>query len=89
MHQKLELSDNTDKSQSLYHQDFHGYNSRSKFKIRKTDAKRKWDHWTLINFACNDWNDLNHDTQEAGDIATFKKLIKGRRASSFSITLAC
>ena len=26
------------------------------------------------------WNiPLNHDTREAGDIATFKKLIKGRR----------
>ena len=37
---------------------------------------------------------LNHDTREAGDIATFKKLIKGRGASllifsSFSITLTC
>ena len=28
------------------------------------------------------WNILvNHDTREAGDIATFKKLIKGRGAS--------
>ena len=53
----------------------------TKFNIRKTDAKRKWDHWTSINFASNDWNDLNHDTREAGDIAAFKKLIKGRGAS--------
>ena len=52
------------------------------------------------------WNiPLNHDTREAGDIATFKKLIKGRREgggrgegrlayflfifSSFSMTLTC
>ena len=41
------------------------------------------------------WNiPLNHDTREAGDIATFKKLIKGRGASLFifsssSITLTC
>ena len=37
---------------------------------------------------------LNHDTREAGDIATFKKLINEREAclfifSSFSITLTC
>ena len=41
-----------------------GYNSRSKFNILKTAAKRKWDHWTSINFASNDWNDLNRDTRE-------------------------
>ena len=45
------------------------------------------------------WNiPLNDDTREAGDIATFKKLIKGRRGgreaclfifSSFSMTLTC
>lgn len=48
-----------------------GYNSRSKFNILKTAAKRKWDHWTSINFASNDWNDLNRDTREARGIATF------------------
>ena len=61
-----------------YHQNFQGYNSRSKFNIRKTAAKRKWGHWTSINFASNDWNDLNHNTREARDIATCKRLIKGR-----------
>ena len=40
-------------------------------------------HQLLIYFASNDWNDLNHDTRrfEARDIATFKKLIKGRGTS--------
>ena len=36
---------------------------------------------TSINFANNDWNDLNHDTREARDIAAFKNLIKERGAS--------
>ena len=64
-----------------YHPDFQGYNCRSKFNIRKTAAKRKLGHWTSINFASNDWNDLNQDKREAGDIATRKRLIKGRGAS--------
>ena len=32
----------------------------------------------INNIASNDWNDLNHDTREAGYVGTFKKLIKGR-----------
>ena len=38
------------------------YNSRSKFNICKTAAKRKWGHWMSINFVSDDWNDLNQDT---------------------------
>ena len=64
-----------------YHQDFQGFNSRSKFNIRRTAAKTKWGHWTSINFTFNDWNDLNHDIREARNIATCKKLITEREAS--------
>lgn len=70
-----------------YHQDFHGYNSRCKFNIRNSlllsANGRAIGHQLLIYFASNDWNDLNHDTRrfKARDIATFKKLIKGRGTS--------
>ena len=52
-----------------------------KFNMRKTAVKCKWRHWMSINFASYDWNDLNHDTREARDIATFKRLVKRMGAS--------
>ena len=59
-----------------YHQDFHGYNSRSKFNICKTAAKHKWGHWMSINFVSNDWNDLNQDTvhQKLGILQSLQSL---------------
>ena len=64
-----------------YHQDIHGHNTRFKSNICKAAAKRRWGHRTLINFASSDWNNLNQDTREAKDIATFKKLVKGMGAN--------
>ena len=54
------------------------YNSRSKFNICKTAAKRKWGHWMSINFVSNDWNDLNQDTvhQKLGILQSLRSLYK-------------
>ncbi len=59
-----------------YHHDMHAYKSRSKCNIRKTVAKHKWGHWTMINFASNNWNELPQETCQAKDLQTFKTLLK-------------
>ena len=55
--------------------DFH--NSRSKFTYVKTAAKCKRGHWTSINFASNDWNDLNHVTEKMGILQPLRSLWRG------------
>ena len=55
-----------------YHQDMHAYNTRSKCNIRKSAARHKWGHWTTVNFASNDWNELPQEIREAKDLQTFK-----------------
>ncbi len=50
----------------------HAYNTRSKCNIRKSAARRKWGHWTTVNFASNDWNELPQEIREAKDLQTFK-----------------
>ena len=58
-----------------HHHDIHA-NTRSKCNIRKTAAKHKWGHWTTINFASNNWNELPQETRQAKDLQTFKTLLK-------------
>ena len=60
---------------TTYHHDMHAYNTRSKCNIRKTAAKHKWGHWTTINFASNNWNELPQETRQAKDLQTFKILL--------------
>ena len=54
----------------------HTYNTRSKSNIPKTAAERKWGHWTTINFASNNWNELPQGIRQARDLHTFKILRK-------------
>ena len=56
-----------------YHQDMHTYNTRSKCDVRKSAAKQKWGHWTTINFARDNWNELPQETRQ--DLQTFKLLL--------------
>ena len=58
-----------------YHQDMHTYNTRSKCNIRKSAAKHKWGHWTTINFASDNWNELPQEVRQAKDLQTFKLLL--------------
>ncbi len=44
--------------------------------IRKTAAKHKRGHWTTINSATNNWNELPQETRQAKDLQTFKTLLK-------------
>ena len=55
-----------------YHQDMHTYNTRSKCNIRKSAAKHKWGHWTMIDFASDNWNELPQEVRQAKDLQTFK-----------------
>ena len=35
-------------------------------------ANRRWGHWTILNFAANDWNALDITLREASSLSIFK-----------------
>lgn len=59
--------------------DYHGYNTKSKSNIRKTSASHKWGHWTAVNVASNDWNELDPALRAAKDLRSFKRLLLNRK----------
>ena len=52
------------------------YNIRSRNNIRKSLAKRNWGLWTSINFASNDWNQLDLAIREEKSLNKFKQIIR-------------
>ena len=51
----------------------HDYNSQFRNNLRKTTAKRRWGHWTSINFAANEWNSLDLSLREDASLSSFKQ----------------
>ena len=53
---------------------YHKYITPDLYKpnIRKSVAKHSWGHWASINFASNDWNELNNEIRETKDLRLFK-----------------
>ena len=56
--------------------DTHNYNTRTRNNIRKTLAKRNWGLWTSINFASNEWNQLDMNIRQVNSLTKFKKAIR-------------
>ena len=52
------------------------YNTRTRNNIRKTLAKRNWGLWTSINFASNEWNQLDMNIRQVSSLTKFKKAIR-------------
>ena len=55
--------------------DFHNYNTRYKNNIRKTKAKRRWGHWTVVFRATEDWNSLTESIRNIAELKDFKKVL--------------
>ena len=58
-----------------FNKDTHNYNTRSRNNIRKSLANRNWGLWTSINFASNDWNQLDLAIREEKSLSKFKQII--------------
>ena len=56
-----------------FNKDKHDYSTRCKNNIRKSASSRNWGHWTLKNFASNDWNKLDLSIRQSPSLASFKR----------------
>ena len=59
-----------------FNKDKHDYNTRRKNNIRKSASSRNWGHWTLTNFASNDWNKLDLLIRQSPSLASFKRALR-------------
>ena len=59
-----------------FNKDIYSYNTKIKNNIRKTLAKRNWGLWTSINFANNEWNQLDMGVRQMNSSSKFKKAIR-------------
>ena len=59
-----------------FNKDKHDYNTRRKNNIRKSASSRNWGHWTLTNFASNDWNKLDLLIRQSPSLASSKRALR-------------
>ena len=59
-----------------FNKDKHDYNTRCKNNIRKSASSRNWGHWTVTNFASNDWNKLDLSIRQSPSLASFKRALR-------------
>lgn len=54
--------------------DFHGYYTGSaRNDNRKSSAKRRWGHWSSVNFSANVWNGLDTSLKNRESLLSFKR----------------
>ena len=59
-----------------FNKDTHNYNTGTRNNTRKTLAKRNWDLWTSLNFASNEWNQLDMNIRKMSSLTKIKKAIR-------------
>ena len=59
-----------------FNKDKHDYNTRCKNNIRKSTSSRNWGHWTVTNFASNDWNKLDLSIRQNPSLVSFKRALR-------------
>ena len=54
--------------------DFHKYYTRSRNDIRKSSTRRRWGHWSSVNFSADIWNGrLDTSLRNAESLSAFKR----------------
>ena len=57
-----------------FNSDFHSYYTRSaRNDNRKSSAKRRWGHWSSVNFSANVWNGLDTLLKNSESLLAFKR----------------
>lgn len=57
-----------------FNSDFHSYYTRSaRNDNRKSSAKRRWGHWSSVNFSANVWNGLGTLLKNSESLLAFKR----------------
>ena len=59
-----------------FNKDKHDYNTRSKNNICKSASSRNCGHWSLTNFASNQWNKLDLSIRQSPSLSSFKRALR-------------
>ena len=62
----------------LTNSDIHNYNTRNKDMLRLPRATRNWGKQRVCHHSLKDWNELERETRNAPNIATFKRNVFAR-----------